>query len=281
MKTTRILILLGLTLLVLTGCYKNPHTGKMQYIDMDAEREMTLGMQGFTNIQIQYPKASEEMTERIQRIADRITPLADRPNYNWEVFVAESDTFNASCYPGGKIVFYSALVDALETDEAIALVMGHEITHALLRHTADKITRLEFIQALTQLAATQMQTAQQVRDLNTLVGTSTTIGVMLPLSRENEFDADRIGLILATKAGFDTHKAALGLNVLVENRKKAKYEAPEYLATHPHPQNRQDRLKAMAQDIHDTYAPKNLGGQEKPLLWLDIATPEEVLADAQ
>ncbi|HSD38358.1 MAG TPA: M48 family metallopeptidase [Rhodocyclaceae bacterium] len=194
-------------------------------------------------------------TERVRRIADRLIPQVvvfrpDARSWAWEVNVIESKEINAWCMPGGKIAVFTGLIDQLKlTDDELAAVIGHEISHALREHALERKPRV--------LAA-------QVGSMGLLIGgafmgidippdlanSASMAALALPNSREQESEADRMGLELAARAGFDPRGAV----TLWQKMGQAGGSAPpKILSSHPPSEERQADLRATSQVVMPLY----------------------------
>jgi len=192
-------------------------------------------------------------TERVRRIAARLIPQtavfrADAPRWKWEVNVIASDEVNAWCMPGGKIAVYTGiLVKAQLTDDELAAVMGHEISHALREHARERASE-QLASSLTLGvvgAALGLDAAGQ-----SLVGTVAHVTFELPNSRLHETEADRMGVELAARAGYDPRAAA----VLWQKMEKASgHKPPEILSTHPSHATRVKDLQVYAEKVMPLY----------------------------
>jgi predicted Zn-dependent protease len=195
-----------------------------------------------------------QQVERVRRIAARIIPQTavfrqDAPGWDWEVNVITSDEVNAWCMPGGKIAFYTGILEQLQlTDDEAAAIMGHEIAHALREHGRERASQ----QLATNLGATAVGAAlgmgQSGADLAGLVGQVT---FLLPYSRLQETEADRIGVELAARAGYDP-RAAINLW-----HKMAALSGgsgpPAILSTHPSNEERIRDLENFAERVMPLY----------------------------
>jgi len=175
---------------------------------------------------------------RVRGIADRLIPStaafrADAPKWNWEVNVISSDQVNAWCMPGGKIAVYTGLLTKLNpTDEELAAVMGHEIAHALREHGRERASE----QMAQQIGVTVLSTALGLGDVGAqLTQTVLDVTLALPHSRTHETEADRIGVELAARSGYDP-RAAVSLWQKMGNLGGGK--PPEWMSTHPSDQSR-------------------------------------------
>jgi len=200
------------------------------------------------------------LTARIQRITDRLIPATgtfrpDAPNWKWEVNTLTTKEMNAYAMPGGKIMVYSGLVDGLHlTDAEIAAVLGHEISHALREHTRERVSRayeqqvaLLGLSVLTGAGSGTMDLAGEVA--------SVTFG--LPHDRQQEAEADVMGLELMARAGYDPHEAISLWKKMMSAEKSA---PPQFLSTHPASANRIAELESHMPQVVPLYlaaAPKN------------------------
>jgi predicted Zn-dependent protease len=190
-------------------------------------------------------------TERVRRIAQRLIPQTvvfrdDAPRWQWEVNVLTSTDVNAWCMPGGKIAVYTGLIEKLKiTDDELAAVMGHEISHALREHARERMSR----QAATGvgLAFVEILTGVQLGDLGQGLAQAMFV---LPNSRESEQEADRIGVELAARAGYDPH-AAVSLWNKMQNLGGS--QPPQWLSTHPSHESRVKDLQSYSQRVQPLY----------------------------
>lgn len=182
-------------------------------------------------------------TARVRAIARRLIDQVgvfrpDARDWNWEVNVLQSSELNAYCAAGGKIAVYSGLIEKLKlTDDELAAVMGHEIAHALREHSRE---------AMSQVVAQQMGIAVLGAALNMgsvtqdLLDKAATVAIQLPNSREKETEADRIGLELTARAGYDPRGA---VSVWKKMMAANSSHPPEFLSTHPNPESRMQDIE--------------------------------------
>lgn len=193
------------------------------------------------------------MTQRVRRIAERIIPQVgtfreDALNWNWQVNVIESEQLNAWCMPGGKIAFYSGIIEKLNlSDDEIAAIMGHEIAHALREHSRERSSE----QALAGLAigfgAAAIGAGSTAIDMTNLAY-QTAFG--LRHSRLHETEADRVGIELAARAGFNPQAA---VTLWQKMGRISGSRGPEFLSTHPSPDSRVADLRKYAAVVEPLY----------------------------
>jgi len=193
--------------------------------------------------------------ERLKTIANRLIPQTavfrdDTRNWNWGLQLIDSPIVNATCAPGGRITFYSGIINKLNlTDDEIAAIMGHEIAHAVREHGREQVS-----QALAQniisnvaLAAAGAGSAQSIDAANQIMQ----YVLVLPNSRQNEREADAIGLELAARGGYDP-RAAITLWQKMSKESQGK-NPPEFLSTHPSNENRIMELSALIPKVMPLY----------------------------
>jgi len=193
-------------------------------------------------------------TARVRRIADRLIPTVaafrpDAVNWKWEINVLSSKDVNAWCMPGGKIAVYTGLIETIKpTDDELAAVMGHEIAHALREHAWERASKT----ANAQLGIAVLGIALGQPDLTNSVGGMAYQAMFgLPNSREQETEADRIGVELAARAGYDP-RAAISLWDKM-GRLSGGSQPPQWLSTHPSNQSRQQDLAVYSQKVMPLY----------------------------
>lgn len=189
----------------------------------------------------------KEVGTRIQKAVEKYFKMNNMSEhlagYEWEFNLVESDQVNAWCMPGGKVVVYEGILPITKDENGLAVVMGHEIAHAVAEHGAERMSQ----GLLTQLGGIGLSVAlkdkpKQTQDLwLTAFGLGAQVGVLLPFSRTHESEADHLGLIFMSMAGYDPHEAVNFWGRMAEL--KAGQEPPEFLSTHPSDQTRIDNIK--------------------------------------
>lgn len=191
--------------------------------------------------------------KRIQTISDRLIAQApvfrpDSAQWKWEVNLIKSDELNANCGPGGKIIFYTGLIDSLKlTDDEIAAILGHEIAHALREHGREAMSKAYGIEMAKQGAGALLGLSQ---DSLALADTVANYGMTLPNSRANENEADLIGLELAARAGYNPNAAITLWNKM---SKASEGAPPEFMSTHPASSSRIASLQAAIPKVMPLY----------------------------
>jgi predicted Zn-dependent protease len=180
----------------------------------------------------------------------------DLKNYKWEFNLIEDDkTVNAWCMPGGKVAFYTGILPITRNETGIAVVMGHEIAHAIAKHGNERMSQ----GLLTQLGGAALSVALSTQPaatsnlFMTAYGVGAQVGFLLPYSRVHESEADRIGLILMAKAGYDPREAVPFWRRMNE---KGGARPPELLSTHPAPETRIKQIEALLPEALKYYRGK-------------------------
>jgi predicted Zn-dependent protease len=194
-----------------------------------------------------------ELVTRVKRIADRLTAQSgvfrpDAPGWKWETHVITSKELNAWCMPGGKMAVYTGLVEKLKlTDDEIAAVMGHEIAHALREHGRERMSQQMATAVALGVASAVLGLSTSASQLADLV---TQVTFTLPNSRLHEQEADRLGVELAARAGYDPRSA---VQIWQKMAKMADGAPPEILSTHPSTESRIKDLEVYAQRVLPLY----------------------------
>ncbi|MBC7774210.1 MAG: M48 family metallopeptidase [Phycisphaerae bacterium] len=179
---------------------------------------------------------------------------SDLKDFAWEFNVVDDPTVNAFCMPGGKVVVYTGILKVTQNEDALAVVMGHEIAHALANHGNERVSQGLVAQlGLTtlDLGLAMAQKPAQTRNLiMTAAGAGTQLGVLLPFSRKHESEADEIGLYLMAMAGYNPAEAAPFWGRMT---KAGGSRPPVFLSTHPDPARRSETLKSLVPKAR-TYA---------------------------
>jgi len=200
------------------------------------------------------------MVQRVRAIAARLVPQtsvfrADAPRWSWEVNVIRGKDLNAYCMPGGKIMVYSGLIDTLNlSDDELAVVLGHEISHALREHTREQVSQAMAAQAAIDVGTEVFglgQSAASIADIayQTLIATR--------FSRTDESEADRIGLELTARAGYDPRAGIALWQKMVQA--KSGGGMPEFLSSHPADASRVQQIEALLPAVMPLYTAARRG----------------------
>jgi predicted Zn-dependent protease len=264
MQPFRVVFLLAVTVLV-ASCQNAPVTGRKQLMLVPESQAIQASTQAYAQVLApiqQQGKLNDDaaMKGRVDKITARLVAQAikyrpETENWDWQVAVIDdSNTLNAWCMAGGKMAIYSGIITRLNlSDDEIAQVMGHEIAHALAKHTAERMSTALASQAALQIGAMLLGNNSATSQMALqAAAAATTVGVQLPNSREQESEADRIGIELAAKAGYDPHAAPkLWEKMLQATGSKGQ---SDFLSTHPQSEKRQAALSALIPQMMPYYA---------------------------
>lgn len=240
---------------IAVSCSSVPLTGRKQLSIIPASEMLSMSFQQYDEF-IKTNKISSDVknTEMVKRAGFNIKNAVERyftenkmsnrlNGYNWDFNLIESNDVNAWCMPGGKVVVYTGILPITQDESGLAVVMGHEIAHAIAEHGNERMSQI----LLTQLGGLALSEAlssqpQQTRDLWLGVyGLGAQVGVLLPYSRTHESEADRLGLIFMSMAGYDPN-VAVGFWERMAAQKQGQ-APPEFLSTHPSDKTRIEDIK--------------------------------------
>lgn len=262
----RRLLPLGLAaVLALAACYTNPVTGRKSLVLLSQGEELTLGQESFTDIQKKEKVSADAgANARVARVGQRIAQAVgnELPDAKWEFVVFDSEEVNAFALPGGKVGVYTGLLKLAESDAELATVMGHEIGHVIARHGAERMSEAMVISGVGELAASVVegQTDAQKRQLFEMAyGGLATVGRVLPHSRANESEADRMGAVYAARAGYDPRASISFWQKMIAQKNTGGSGAASgggldaLLSTHPPDQKRIADLQALMPQVVPIY----------------------------
>ncbi len=253
MKSTLVVTVLLAT--TLAGCQQNPVSGRKQLVLVSEEQAQASSATAYAQTLSEAQKKGKLSTDaalnaRVKRITDKLVVqaggmYAPSRDWKWSVAVIDEPTLNAWCMPGGKMAIYTGIIEKLKlSDDEIAQIMGHEIAHALLGHGRERMSR-----ALAMQGSMVLGSIVAGQDLSAL-GPVADIALTLPNSRTGESEADRYGIELAARAGYDPRAAVR----LWEKMSAASGNGPpQFLSTHPSPDNRIQALNALVPQMMPIY----------------------------
>ena len=265
----RILVAASLLALI-TGCSQNAVTGRNQlslFNEADIQSMAATEYAQFLSQNKVVSTTANKDAEMVRRVGQRLTTAinsfyASQPNiaddlkqYKWEYNLVDSKEVNAWCMPGGKIVVYTGLLPITQNEAALAAVMGHEIAHALAKHGNERMSQAQVQQlggvALQVAIANKTPEAQNL--FMSAYGIGSQVGALLPFSRKQELEADRLGLIYSAMAGYNPQEAiALWERMAAASNGQ---KPPELLSTHPAEETRIEKLKELMPEALKYYKP--------------------------
>jgi predicted Zn-dependent protease len=266
-RLIRLLTVLG-AILAWGACTAVPGTGRRQLSLADEQQLSALAAQQYAALIKQGPlSANQKDTAMIRKVGGSISRAAETflrdqglaseiANYKWEFNLIESDEPNAFCMPGGKVAFYTGILAYTRNEAGVAVVMGHEVAHAIAHHSREQASQ----QALANLGGQLLDLGLALGGASNLAGQAATtayglgsqVGVLLPFSRAHESEADRIGLTLMAMAGYDPAEALAFWSRMSEGQGGA--GGPDFLSTHPSDKSRIAGIEKYLPEARARYA---------------------------
>ncbi len=250
-----------LALGLLVACQTAPITGRSQFILIPESSDAALGLEAYNAILAESEISNDPaLNGRVREVGHRIAAISPNPDFDWRFTVIKDDNPNAFALPGGKVGVNTGLFTVAKNDDQLAAVMAHEVGHAVARHGAERVSRAVLVQAglAAILAASKPkeegQPAEAEPNQNAIylqvLAAAATLAFILPFSRDQESEADHIGIRYMAEAGYDPRQSV----ALWKNFKAAGgNRMPEFLSTHPLPDTRIQRLEALAPSMMPIY----------------------------
>jgi predicted Zn-dependent protease len=271
-RSTRIRVALFAVLLGLFAwsCGTVPITGRRQLNLVPDDQIMGMAASQYdTVLMTSTLSTNKEQTAMIKRCGARIqkavesyfeskNQVAQLAGYEWEFNLIESDELNAWCMPGGKVAFYTGILPVCKDETGVAVVMGHEIAHAVAKHGNERMSQAMLAQygSVALDAALAKNSAGTKQMAATAFGIGSTYGALMPFGRKQESEADHLGLIFMAMAGYDP-KAAVPFWERMAAGKGAGGAPPEILSTHPSDATRIANLNTLMPEALKYYKPAN------------------------
>ncbi len=254
------ILLLCTALLLLGGCGSVPLTGRKQMLLVSDAEVLTASLTQYNEyIKTATPSTNAKQNAMVTRVGKKLAVATEQylknnglaheiQNFAWDFRLVKDEQVNAFCMPGGKIVVYEGLMKLIASDDELAVIIGHEVAHAVAKHSNERMSQQILAQygaqALGQILSGKSAAAQQIG--NTVFGLGAQFGVMLPFSRQHEIEADYMGLIFMAMAGYNP-------NVAVSFWEKMSAgsggSVPEFMSTHPSDATRINEMKKRMPEI--------------------------------
>lgn len=245
---------LFLLLIVAVSCTKVPITGRNQMLLVTDQEVLSLSNQSFA----EYMKTASPSTNKanqmlVEKVGKKIAFAVEKylkdnglesqiATFKWEFHLVKDSTANAFCMPGGKIVVNEGILPYTKNEAGLAVVLGHEVAHAVAKHSNERMTEQMITQYGSSILDATLKTSAEKKQLaQTVYGLGAQYGVMLPFSRKHEYEADKMGLIFMAMAKYNVNEAVVFWERMSSNSGKKK--PMELFSTHPDDANRISRLK--------------------------------------
>ena len=246
---------------LVVACGTVPFTGRKQFTALPSSQMLSLSESSYQKVLDENPLTDNvEYSAQVKTVGKNIASAVEKyftengmedeiSNYEWEYHVLASDEVNAWCMSGGKIAFYEGIMPVCKDETGVAVVMAHEVAHAIAGHGNERMSQQLALQlggmALSEALQKEKETTQNLAMVAFGVGSQ--LGVMLPYSRLHEKEADEMGSYLMAMAGYDPRESIQFWQRMMNANQTP---VPEFLSTHPNPENRIKNLeKHMAQAI--------------------------------
>jgi predicted Zn-dependent protease len=222
---------------LLSSCATVPETGRRQLLLTSAQQETQLGLTEFQKLKQSTPLSTDAaLGALVKRVGQRIAAVAPLPNAKWEFVVFQDDkTVNAFCLPGGKVGIYTGILPITRDEAGMATVIGHEVAHAVARHGGERMSEgLLIVFGGMILDEAMRKNSDETRALALgAYGIGSSLGVALPHSRQQELEADHLGLLYMARAGYDPRAAVEFWRRFADYNNKQGGQPPQFLSTHP------------------------------------------------
>ncbi len=241
-RTAGIVVCFLTAVLCLGGCKVNPATGKSQLIMVSAPELEAMGAEASPMLVKEYggevgqPQLKQYVTSIGQQLSKHVEP--EYADVKWTFTTLDSDVINAFALPGGRVFISRGLIVKLHNEAEIAAVLGHEIGHVTGRHVDERVSRATALELGLQIGGAATQS-----ELAVAAGNLFGQGYLLKFGRDQELEADRLGLRYMMQAGYDPHAMVGVINVLMEASQGS--SPPEFLSTHPNPERRMEQVKGL------------------------------------
>ncbi|ADQ80189.1 peptidase M48 Ste24p [Paludibacter propionicigenes WB4] len=240
---------------IVTSCSTVLLTGRKQLLLVNDSEVLASSFQSYKQFIDSVPASKDKVnTALVKKVGGKISKVveeylkangmaADAATYAWEFNLVKDTTMNAFCMPGGKVVVFEGILPVTKNEVGLAVVLGHEIAHAIAKHSNERMSQQMLVQygaSLTDLLTSKKSDITR-STIGTIYGIGSQYGVMLPYSRKHEYEADKLGLIFLAMAGYDPNEA---INFWGRMADKAGNKPIEFMSTHPSDENRIAQLKA-------------------------------------
>ena len=242
-------VIVGFSLVSYFGhSVKNPVTGRTQHISISAEDEVAIGLQSAPAMAQQFGGESSNFSERalVQKVGERVVANlpSEAPKYPFEFhLLADSKTINAFALPGGQVFITQGLLSKLDTEGELAGVLGHETGHVIARHSAQQMAKGNLLSGLVGAAGVASTHGYASQQAAAAVGQF----VLLKYGRDDELEADKLGLRFMAAAGYDPNSMIDVMKIL--DKVSSGSSQPDFLSTHPNPGNRIEHIQADLKEL--------------------------------
>jgi predicted Zn-dependent protease len=286
-KTAKFSCTVFLIALLLQSCGSVPFTGRRQLQLVSNQEVIALSLQQYQEFMVSAPLVKgtkdAEMVNRIgSRIANAVETFyknngyeSELSNFAWEFSLVKDNSVNAFAMPGGKVVIFTGLLPVTQTEEALAVVIGHEIAHVIAQHSSERLSQQMALQYGGAIAGGLLGNSQAMQQLgNTVFGLGAQFGVMMPYARKQEYEADEIGLIVMAMAGYNPQVSVPFWTRMAESSGGA--QVPEFLSTHPTDSKRIANIEKIMPGVMQYYKGTGIQNKTTAPIKTKAAVPVEI-----
>jgi len=249
---------------ILVSCSTVLLTGRKQLLLVSDSEVLTSSFQSYKQFIDSVPASKDKMnTALVKKVGNKLSTVVeaylkangmstDVATYAWEFNLVKDTSMNAFCMPGGKVVVFDGILHVTKNEAGLAVVLGHEIAHAVAKHSNERLSQqmvLQYGASLTDVLLSDKPAATR-STITTIYGIGSQYGVMLPYSRKHEYEADRLGLIFLAMAGYDPNEAITFWERMSANSTTAPME---FMSTHPSDANRIAELRKLLPEAMQYY----------------------------
>jgi len=244
---------------LISSCHHVDGTGRRSINMLSATEENQMGVQAFEQYKSKMKVSTDaEVNAQVQRVAERLKKVIKLEGAAWEFVVFDNSEPNAFALPGGKVGVHTGILIITENDAGLAAVVGHEIGHVVARHGGERASHGMLAQAGSAvlggiLGATGKMSSTSIGAIQQAYGIGAQVGALLPFSRKQELEADKLGALYMAKAGYDPQEA-VNLWVRFSKYKAEKgASAPKFMSTHPSDEKRIEELREFMPEAKKHY----------------------------
>jgi predicted Zn-dependent protease len=261
------LFLIVLTIALIISCSTVTLSGRKQLLLVSDQEVLTSSFQSYKQFIDSVPLSTNKtQTALVRKVGTNIANAvvtylkangqeAEAASFAWEFNLVKDTTMNAFCMPGGKIVVFDGILPVTKTEAGLAVVLGHEVAHAVAKHANERMSQQMIVQYGASIADGLLAKKSDAtrNTISTIYGIGANYGYMLPYSRKHELEADRLGLIFLAMAGYDPNEAVAFWKRMAANAKNA---PAEFMSTHPSDQTRIAQIEQCVPEAMKYYKKK-------------------------
>jgi predicted Zn-dependent protease len=252
----------GIAMCSCFGCRTTPITNRRQLLLIPESQEQQMGLTAFEEVKTKNKLSTNaKYKEIVERVGQRIAAVSNRSDYQWEFATIADQTQNAFCLPGGKVAFYEGILPICQNEAGVAVVMSHEVSHALARHGGERMSQQMEVQGVGKIVQVVAKKAAPEKEevFMSVYNVGSKYGFTLPYSRAHESEADEMGIHLMSLAGYDPNEAPKFWERFGASQKGQKPQ--EFMSTHPSDERRAAALRQLLPEAQKEYeaAPNKYG----------------------